>query len=66
MDAMHAPHISHRHDDPDRTSLHRATAAGADASRLKDLPWKAMGAPGAKGIAPGAGPEPPDPEWQPL
>jgi hypothetical protein len=25
-----------------------------------------MGAPGAKGIAPGAGQEEPDPDWQPL
>jgi len=30
------------------------------------LPWKALLAPGAKGITPGAGHAPVDPEWQPL
>jgi hypothetical protein len=33
---------------------------------VSGLPWKALLAPGANGIAPGAGHTPVDPEWQPL
>ena len=66
MDAMHAPHMPHRVADPGHAGPLRASAAGLDARGREDLPWKAMGAPGAKGIAPGAEPAPADSEWQPL